>query len=80
MHGLMMNAPLLVTEMMRFAERNFPQVEVVSVTRDAPRHRTTYGEVFRRARKLANALAAAGVRPGDRIGTVAWNDYRHLEQ
>ncbi|MGI9245561.1 MAG: long-chain-fatty-acid--CoA ligase, partial [Steroidobacteraceae bacterium] len=40
---------------------------------------TTYGEVFRRARKLANALAAAGVRPGDRIGTVAWNDYRHLE-
>ena len=79
MHGLMMDAPLLITEIMRFAERNFAAREVVSVTFDNPRHRTTWGEVFRRARKLANALHAAGVRPGDRIATLAWNDYRHLE-
>src|SRR5512145_2280840 len=79
MHGLMMDAPLLVTEIMRFAERNFPDGEIVSVTFDQPRHRTTWREVFRRARKLANALEAAGVRAGDRVGTLAWNDYRHLE-
>jgi len=53
MHGLMMDAPLLITDIMRFAERNFAAREVVSVTFDNPRHRTTWGEVFRRARKLA---------------------------
>ncbi|HET7204781.1 MAG TPA: long-chain-fatty-acid--CoA ligase [Steroidobacteraceae bacterium] len=79
MHGLMMDAPLLITEIMRFAERNFADTEIVSVTFDQPRHRTTWREVFRRARKLANALQAAGVQRGDRIGTLAWNDYRHLE-
>ena len=52
---------------------------MVSVTFDNPRHRTTYREVFRRARKLANALVAAGIKPGDRVATLAWNDYRHLE-
>jgi fatty-acyl-CoA synthase len=79
MRGLMMETPLLVTEIMRFADRNFADREIVSVTFDQPRHRTNWGEVFRRARKLANALAAAGVKPGDRVGTLAWNDYRHLE-
>ena len=79
MLGTMMDTPLLITEIMRFGERNFPHGEIVSVTLDNPRHRTTYGEVFRRARKLANALQAAGVKPGDRVATLAWNDYRHLE-
>ena len=79
MHGLMMEKPLLITDIMRFAERNYPDVEVVSVTLDNPRHRCTWKDVFRRARQLANALAAAGVKPGDRIGSIAWNDYRHLE-
>jgi 3-(methylthio)propionyl---CoA ligase len=79
MLGQMMDTPLLITEIMRFAERNFPDGEVVSLTFDNPRHRSTYGEVFRRARKLANALQAAGIRPGDRVATLAWNDYRHLE-
>ena len=79
MNGLMMNTPLLVTEIMRYADKNHPKGQVVSVTADTPRHRCTYADVFRRARKLANALAAAGVREGDRVGTLAWNDYRHLE-
>ena len=79
MNGLMMNTPLLVTEIMRYADKNHPKGEVVSVTADTPRHRCTYADVFRRARKLANALAVAGVREGDRVGTLAWNDYRHLE-
>ncbi len=79
MHGLMMERPLLITDIMRFADRNFPEVEVVSVTLDAPRHRCTWRDVFRRTRQLANALTAAGVKPGDRVASLAWNDYRHLE-
>jgi fatty-acyl-CoA synthase len=79
MLGQMMDSPLLITEIMRFAERNFPDGQVVSVTFDDSLHRTTYGEIFRRARKLANALTSAGVKPGDRIASLAWNDYRHLE-
>jgi fatty-acyl-CoA synthase len=79
MLGQMMDTPLLITEILRFAERNFPDSEVVSVTFDDPRHRTTYHEIFRRARKLANALRAAGIRQGDRVATLAWNDHRHLE-
>ena len=79
MHGLMMDTPLLITEIMRFAERNYATREVVSVTFDNPRHRTTWREIFRRARKLANALQAAGVKQGDCVATLAWNDYRHLE-
>ena len=79
MQGLMMNVPLLITDIMRHAERCHGDTEVVSFTVDDPRHRTTLREVFRRSRKLANALARAGVGIGDRIGTLAWNDYRHLE-
>lgn len=79
MHGLMMERPLLITDIMRFAERNFPDVEIVSVTLDAPRHRSTWREVFRRSRQLANALTAAGIQPGDRVASLAWNDHRHLE-
>jgi acyl-CoA synthetase (AMP-forming)/AMP-acid ligase II len=79
MRGLMMDTPLLITEIMRFAERNYPKVEVVSVTADTPRHRCTYGDIFRRARQLANALGKLGLKAGDRVATLAWNDYRHME-
>ncbi len=79
MHGLMMERPLLITDIMRFADRNHPDVEIVSVTMDTPRHRCTWRDVFRRTRQLANALTAAGVKPGDRVASLAWNDYRHLE-
>jgi fatty-acyl-CoA synthase len=79
MFGLMMQTPLLITGIMRHAERVNSKTEIVSVTAENPRHRCTLGNVFRRARKLANALTRAGVQPGDRIATLAWNDYRHLE-
>jgi fatty-acyl-CoA synthase len=79
MYGLMMDLPLTVTAIMRHVERSRPDEEVVSVTCDNPRHRSTYGQTFRRARQLANALTAFGIRPADRVGTLAWNDHRHFE-
>ncbi|RPI17052.1 MAG: long-chain-fatty-acid--CoA ligase [Lysobacterales bacterium] len=79
MHGLMMERPLLISDIVRFTERTNPDVEIVSVTIESPRHRCTWRDVFRRARQLANALTAAGVKPGDRIASIAWNDYRHVE-
>ncbi len=42
-------------------------------------HRCTYGDIHRRSKQVANALTALGVKPGDRIATLAWNGYRHLE-
>jgi len=79
MRGLMMDTPLLITEIMRYADKHQPNVEIVSVTHDQTRHRCTFRDIFRRARQLANALQQAGVKPGDRIATIAWNDYRHYE-
>jgi acyl-CoA synthetase (AMP-forming)/AMP-acid ligase II len=79
MKGLMMDQSLLVKSIMEFAEKVNPDVEIVSVTADNPRHRYTYKEAFARARRLANVLDTWGLSPGDRIATLAWNDYRHLE-
>jgi len=79
MHGQMMDDSLTITSIMQFADRIFPSTEIVSVTADNPRHRTTFGQAFRRARQLANALAKLGLEAGDRIATLAWNDYRHFE-
>ncbi len=79
MQGLMMDTPLVVTSIMRFAERNFPASSIVSAGPNGARHRYTYGQAFRRVRLLARGLETLGVRPGDRVATLAWNDYRHFE-
>lgn len=79
MQGLMMNSQLTIASLMRYAEQNHANAEIVSVTNDDPRHRYTLGESFARARKLANALRNLGVETGDFLGTFAWNDYRHME-
>ncbi len=78
-NGLMMNSPLLITSIMQFAKKNHATSEIVSVTKDDPLHRYSYAEAFARVGQLANALARLGVKQGDRIGTLAWNDHRHLE-
>ncbi len=79
MHGLMMEVPLTITSIMRHAERHHPKREIVSVTPEQPRHRYTYADAFARARRLANALKRLGLKDGDRVATLAWNDYRHFE-
>ena len=79
MNGLMMDMPLTITSIMQHAERVNGAVEIVSVTRDNPRHRYTYRDAFSRTRQLANVIAGWGLSAGSRIATLAWNDYRHFE-
>jgi len=79
MHGLMMDTNLLISSIAKHAEKFHGDREIVSVTMDNPRHRYTIRESMARARKLANALDKFGLRRGDRVATLAWNDYRHLE-
>ena len=79
MHGLMMDTQLLVSMILRHAERHHPNREIVSVTADNPLHRYTFADCCRRTRQLANALDKLGLQQGDRVATLAWNDYRHLE-
>lgn len=79
MQGLMMDTQLLISSILRHADRNFTGQEIVSVTADNPLHRYTYGDCARRARQLAAALDRRGLQEGDRIATLAWNDYRHVE-
>ncbi|RMH23528.1 MAG: long-chain-fatty-acid--CoA ligase [Acidobacteria bacterium] len=79
MKGLMQDHPLLISSIIRFARRNHQRVEIVSAMGDGRRHRTTYGRAYRRIAQLAHALTALGVAPGERIATLAWNDYRHFE-
>jgi len=79
MNGLMMDMPLTITSIMQHAQRVNGAVEIVSVTRDNPRHRYTYSEAFSRTRQLANVIATWDLSAGSRIATLAWNDYRHFE-
>ena len=79
MTGLMMDTPLLISSIAQHAERFHGDREIVSVTADDPRHRYTFREAIGRARRLANALERLGVKQGDRVASLAWNDYRHLE-
>ena len=79
MQGLMMDVPLLITDLIRFAERNHGDTEIVSKTVEGGLHRYTYRDAHARARRLAKVLQALGVKQGDRVGTLAWNGYRHYE-
>ncbi len=79
MRGLMMDFPLTLTTLVRRAEQIFPHVEITSRRPDRTLHRTTYGDVVKRARHLAAGLNALGLRAGDRVATLAWNHAQHLE-
>ncbi len=79
MLGLMQDHKLLVSSLIEHAVACHPDAEVVSRTVEGPVHRCTYRDIHRRARQAASALTALGVRRGDRVGTLAWNGYRHME-
>src|SRR3954470_20575352 len=78
MRGLMQRQPLLVSSILTFAARHHGAGEVVSNAVNGGRHRYTYREAERRARRLARALERLGWRRHDRVGTLAWNSYRHV--
>ena len=79
MLGQMMQQPLLISSLIVHAERHHPEREVVSRRVEGDIHRTTYREMASRSRRMANALAALGVKMYDRVATLAWNGYRHME-
>jgi 3-(methylthio)propionyl---CoA ligase len=79
MLGLMQDEPLLVSTLARHADRHHGATEIVSRSVEGPIHRTTFRETNARARRLANALSRLGVEGGDRVATLAWNTWRHLE-
>jgi 3-(methylthio)propionyl---CoA ligase len=79
MLGLMQQQPLLVSSLLTHAARHHSKAEVVSATNHGATHHTTWAETERRARQLVRVLQGLGVKAHDRVGTLAWNDYRHLE-
>ncbi len=79
MQGLMMDTPLLISSLIQHAAEMHSDREIVSRTVEGPIHRYTYADAHQRAKRLANALGALGVRSSDRLATIAWNGYRHYE-
>ncbi len=79
MNGLMMQQPLLISSLLVHAERHHGDQEVVSRRVEGDIHRETYRELAARSRRMAKALAALGVKSGERVATLAWNGHRHME-
>lgn len=77
--GLMMDFPLTLTHFLERARTFFPDREIVSHLPDGTLHRYTYRDYYGRTCQLARALSKLGVKPGDRVATLGWNHYRHLE-
>ncbi|NRR29374.1 long-chain-fatty-acid--CoA ligase [Oxalobacteraceae bacterium] len=75
----MQHQSLQVSSLIDHACHTHPDREIISRTSEGPIQRSTYASVARRARQLANALIRLGVKPGDRVATLAWNGYRHME-
>lgn len=79
MLGLMMDRPLLLSGIIEHAARVHAPVRVISHRADGTFHSYTYADAGRRVRQLASALVQLGLRPGDRVATIAWNSYYHFE-
>ena len=79
MQGQMQSQPLLISSLIVHAERHHGSTEIVSRRVEGDIHRATWRSVSRRSRQIANALDALHLGFGERVGTLAWNGYRHLE-
>ncbi len=79
MRGMMMDRPLRVADILTYAEEMHGAAGIVSSTVEGGLHRESYGEMAARCRKLAKALQSMGIELGDRVATLAWNGYRHME-
>jgi len=79
MQGLMMQHELMISDLIEHAANVHTNREIYTLNADMSEHRYTWADCAARTRKLANALIAAGVKTGDRIATIAWNNYRHIE-
>lgn len=79
MPGQMMTVPLLISDILKRADRYYGDVEIVSALGSGALHRYDYAACLRRALKLSAALSRIGIMPGERVATLAWNGFRHLE-
>ncbi|MCC3157537.1 long-chain-fatty-acid--CoA ligase [Hymenobacter sp. 15J16-1T3B] len=75
----MMQTPLRIAALLEHAAKWHADTEIVSRNTEGGLHRYTYRAAHQRAQQLANALLALGIQPGDRVGTLAWNNHRHFE-
>jgi fatty-acyl-CoA synthase len=79
MLGLMQTLPLNISGLIRHAETHHGDTEIVSRRVEGDIHRTNWAGIAKRARQVANALVGLKLASGDRVATLAWNGYRHLE-
>ena len=79
MRGLMQDWPLLCHSVIEHAAREHGQRRIVTRSVEGPVEVSDYAQIHRRARKVSDRLTADGIKPGDRIGTLAWSTARHLE-
>jgi acyl-CoA synthetase (AMP-forming)/AMP-acid ligase II len=79
MKGLMMNRQLLISSLIEHGAKVYHDREIVSRTVEGPIHRYTLADLHQRSKQVAGTLTALGVKAGDRIATLAWNGYRHVE-
>ena len=79
MIGLMQDWPLLIHRILDYAQAQHPNRSVISRSVEGPMHRTTYAAIHERSRRLAKRLERDGIGVGDRVATLAWNTWRHLE-
>lgn len=77
--GSMMDRPLLVSAILEHGENQYGDQQIVSRDTDGSLHRYRFADLARRARQLANVLPTLGLRPGSVVGSLAWNNHRHLE-
>ncbi|MDV6315652.1 long-chain fatty acid--CoA ligase [Idiomarina sp. HP20-50] len=79
MLGNMMKRPLQIIDLLKFAANRHPRQEIVTRRLEGDIHRYSYADCWKRSGQLAHALEKLGVKQGERVASLAWNTYRHME-